>query len=88
MRYVSNPRPFDAFRITAVRPAQIGQDGRVKSYDIQLKSNVWRTVPEEASARHIPPLIGDYFIVGNPERVIPKDEFEMDYREDENQSAE
>ena len=88
MRFISNQRPFDAFRITAVRPAQIGQDGRVKSYDIQLKSNVWRTAPEEASARHISPLIGDYFICGHPDRVIPKHEFETDYREDENQSTE
>jgi hypothetical protein len=88
MRYISNQVRFQAFRIIDVRQSEIGLDGRVKSHNIQLESDVWIIVPEEASARRIPPLIGDYFISGRPDRVIPKDEFETTCREDENQSTE
>lgn len=88
MRYISNQGPFDAFRIIDVRQNQIGTDWPSKAYDLQLESGDWVTVSEEASARYIPPVIGDYFIYGNHNRVIAKDQFEIDYREDENQVTE
>ena len=88
MRYISNQVQVTAFRIIDVRQSEIGSDGRVKSYDLQLESGAQISVPEEASARHLPPLIGDYLIFGNRNVVIAKDQFEMEYREDENQSTE